>query len=325
MKNTTTTAPITITEKLKWLENRYWKFGDEENLADNLFDLYEVDDDGRMTSQPRRDPLTGETRGLMVLGASGNGKTALLKRALRVDSILTKFRINHDGTTLFITVPPDATIKKLAEIILAKTGYTKIDAKLRSADAWEIARHRFGLVGIKTVVIDECHHIMRPGSGRDVLGAIQSLKHIMQSDPGVALIIAGVPSLKDAILSEPSGETYRRFQELHLTRIRLGSKAAGLFGKNLMKSAKTLGVELAVEDALPERIIFAEHGQVGKSVALGKEILRDAVSRKRDTISLANADRVFKKSTPGLDMTPFHSADWDVVKAELNAIGWVQG
>ncbi|WP_392338275.1 hypothetical protein [Loktanella salsilacus] len=101
MKNTTTTAPITITEKLKWLENRYWKFGDEENLADNLFDLYEVDDDGRMTSQPRRDPLTGETRGLMVLGASGNGKTALLKRALRVDSILTKFRINHDGTTLF--------------------------------------------------------------------------------------------------------------------------------------------------------------------------------------------------------------------------------
>lgn len=324
MNEKTTIDPVTITEKLKWLKNRYWKFGEEDSLADHLFDLYETDDNGQMTSQPRRDPLTGETKGLMVLGASGNGKTALLMRALRADPVLTEFTIDHGGTTLFITVPPEATIKKLAEIILAKTGYTKIDAKLRSADAWEIARHRFGLVGIKTVVIDECHHIMRSGSGRDVLGAIQSLKHIMQCDPGVALVIAGVPSLKDAILSEPSGETYRRFQELHLARIRPGSKAAGLFGKNFTKSAQTLGVQFAVEDALPERILFAEHGQVGKSVALGKEILRDAVSRKRDTISLANADRVFKKSTPGLNMTPFHSADWDVVKAELNAIGWGQ-
>lgn len=293
-------------------------------MADHLFDLYETDDNGQMTSQPRRDPLTGETKGLMVLGASGNGKTALLMRALRADPVLTEFRIGHGGTTLFITVPPEATIKKLAEIILAKTGYTKIDAKLRSADAWEIARHRFGLVGIKTVVIDECHHIMRSGSGRDVLGAIQSLKHIMQSDPGVALVIAGVPSLKDAILAEPSGETYRRFQELHLSKITPRSKAAARFGINLTKSANTLGVQINPDDAFPERILFAEHGQIGKCVTLGKEILRDAVARNRDTISLANAERVFKRSTPGLGMTPFHSADWDFVKAELNAIGWGQ-
>lgn len=169
----------------------------------------------------------------MVLGASGNGKTALLKRALRVDSVLTEFKIDQGGNTLFITVPPEATIKKLAEIILEMTGYARVDTKLRAADAWEMARHRFGLVGIKTVVIDECHHILRSGSGRDVLGAIQSLKHIMQSDPGVALVIAGVSSLKDGLLSEASGETYRRFQEIHLSRIYPGSKSAHLFGKTL--------------------------------------------------------------------------------------------
>lgn len=324
MNKTATITPETITEKLQWLKDRYWKFGEEDTLADHLFDLYEVDDDGRMTAEPRCDSLTGETKGLMVLGASGNGKTVLLKRALRVDSVLTEFKIDQGGNTLFITVPPEATIKKLAEIILEMTGYARVDTKLRAADAWEMARHRFGLVGIKTVVIDECHHILRSGSGRDVLGAIQSLKHIMQSDPGVALVIAGVSSLKDGLLSEASGETYRRFQEIHLSRIYPGSKSAHLFGKNFMKSANVLGVRAAEEAEWAERIIFAEHGQVGRSVKLAKEILRDAVIRKRDVISLEHAERVFRKTKPGLDMTPFHTAEWDVVKAELNAIGWGQ-
>nr|WP_321507694.1 TniB family NTP-binding protein [uncultured Celeribacter sp.] len=324
MNYTTTISPETITEKLQWLKDRYWKFGEEDTLADHLFDLYEVDDEGRMTAEPRRDPLTGETKGLMVLGASGNGKTALLKRALRVDPVLTPFKIDQGGNTLFITVPPEATIKKLAEIILEKTGYARVDTKIRAADAWEMARHRFGLVGIKTVVIDECHHILRSGSGRDVLGAIQSLKHIMQSDPGVALVIAGVSSLKDGLLSEVSGETYRRFQEIHLPRIYPGSKSAQLFGNNFMKSANILGVGTDADDEWADRILFAEHGQVGRSVALAKEILRDAITRKRDELSLQHAERVFRKSKSGLDMTPFHAAEWDVVKSELTAMGWGQ-
>ena len=324
MNKTTTISPETITEKLQWLKDRYWKFGEEDTLADHLFDLYEVDDEGQMTAEPCRDPLTGETKGLMVLGASGNGKTALLKRALRADPVLTEFKIDQGGNTLFITVPPEATIKKLAEIILEKTGYVSVDAKIRAADAWEIARHRFGLVGIKTVVIDECHHILRSGSGRDVLGAIQSLKHIMQSDPGVALVIAGVSSLKDGLLSETSGETYRRFQEIHLSRIYPGSKSAQLFGNNFMKSANILGVRAESDDEWADRILCAEHGQVGRSVALAKGILRDAVIRKRDELSLQHAERVFRKSKSGLDMTPFHAAEWDVVKSELTAMGWGQ-
>ena len=316
--------PTTITEKLDWLKNRYWKFGEEERLDDHLTDLFEVDDDGQRTAEPVYDPLNDETRGLMVLGASGNGKTALLKRALRVDPVLTQFKINQGGNTLFITVPPEATIKKLAEITLAKTGYTQVDAKLRAADAWEIARHRFGLVGIKALVIDECHHILRPGPGRDVPGAIQALKHIMQSEHGVALIIAGVPGLKDAILSEPTGETIRRFDELSLSRIFPNTRGAASFGNNFAKSAKILGLDFAKEDALADRIIFAERGQVGKCVALGKGILRAAITRKQDFITLEAADRVFRKSTSGLDITPFKAAEWDVVKAELNAIGWGQ-
>lgn len=260
MTTMTTIAPISISEKLTWLENRYWKFGAEDDFEDHLIDIFEMDDEGKRLVEPQFDPLTRETKGLMVLGKSGNGKTALLKRALRVDPVLKEFKVGEGGNTLYITVPPEATIKKLAEIILTATGYTKVDQRLRSADAWEMALHRFGVVGIKAVVIDECHHIFRPGSGRDIPGAIQALKHILQSEHRVALIIAGVPSLKSAIQSEASGETMRRFTEFSLTRIRPGSRRSVTFGNNFLKSASILGLKVTENDALPDRILFAEDG-----------------------------------------------------------------
>lgn len=322
MTDTTTVPMDTISAKLKWLDDRYWRFGQEEVLDDALLDLFEVDDAGQMTAQPRRDPLTGETEGLAILGTSGGGKTALLKRTLRVNPILTEFSVESPGNTLFITAPPEASIKKLAEIILERTGYKKIDPRLRSADAWEMARHRLGIVGICAVVIDECHHILRSGQGRDVLAAIQALKHIMQSRHPVTLIIAGVPALRDALLSEPSGETYRRFSELHLADIRPGTRSAQLFDTNFKKSAAMIEVVLDDEACFPDRILFATGGEIGKSVKLAKNILRDAVTRNRIALNLARAERVFLKSNVQYSMTPFAQAPWPEVKQELEATGW---
>ncbi|WP_193789512.1 TniB family NTP-binding protein [Salipiger sp. CCB-MM3] len=316
------TAPTTISQKTKWLKDRYWRFGMEEVIDDHLFDLFEIDDDGEMTAQPRIDPLTGESRGLMVIGRSGDGKTALLKRTLRTSSVLTEMTDQQEGNTLYITVRPDATIKKLAEVILAATGYQRVDAKLRSADAWEMVMHRLSLVGVQLVVIDECHHLFRPGAGRDKLGAIQSMKHLLQSAGGLSIIIAGVADLREAILSETSGETYRRLQELDLDDIRPGSRETKVFATNFRKSAEILGIEVSEGDAFVERILFARNGQIGRSVALAKAILHDAVTRRRTMLSLERAEAVYRKNRQGSDMTPFHAAEWGTVKRELEAIGW---
>ncbi|MFP3821919.1 TniB family NTP-binding protein, partial [Bacillus sp. SIMBA_008] len=72
------------------------------------------------------------------MGRSGDGKTALLKRMLRMNLVLTEMTDTQEGNTLYITVPPDATIKKLAELILARTGYRRVVSRLRSSDAWEM-------------------------------------------------------------------------------------------------------------------------------------------------------------------------------------------
>jgi hypothetical protein len=91
-----------------------------------------------------------------------------------------------------------------------------------------------------------------------------------------------------------------------------------------MKCSQILGIDIAEVDALPQRILFAEHGQIGKSVTLGKNILRSAIMRKQETVTLQAAERVYRKSNSGFDLTPFDGAEWDVVKAELIAIGWGQ-
>ncbi|MBB3996006.1 type II secretory pathway predicted ATPase ExeA [Sulfitobacter undariae] len=324
MTDTTSITPVTIPEKLKWLDDRYWRFGQDEMMSDFVEDLFDVDEQGQMTGEPRRDPLTGETKGLMVLGGSGSGKTAMLQRMLRKSPVLTKFKDDLTGNTLVVTVPPDATIKKLGEIILAKTGYNKVDPRSRAADLWEMARHRFSIVGIKTVIIDESHHMLLPGPGKDTRTAIQSLKHLMQSENSAALVIAGVPALRDAIMSEPSGETFRRCRVYELSKIRTGSNAARLFAMNFTMSAEKLGVKVHAEDAFVERILFAEHGQVGRSIALGKEILRDAVIRNREELAPEHAERVFRKIKGDIEMTPFHPSGWEAVKRELESIGWSQ-
>lgn len=326
----TETPPIeamTISQKLDWLQDRYWRFGQDEDLNDYLEDLFQVDDGGQMTCEPRRDPLTGETKGLMVIGGSGQGKTAQLMRLLRTSPVLTNYTYDAgvpSGNTLYVTVPPEASLKKLAEILLGKTGYGTFHPKLRAADAWDIALHRFSLVGIKAVIIDECHHMLQPGPGKDVRTAIQSLKHVMQSDHGVALVIVGVPALRDAIMAETSRETYRRLATYQLSKIRPDTKSSRLFGSNFLKSAEMLGLKVHAADAFAERIEFAAHGDVGGCVALGKEILREAVARKREEILLPHAERVFRKSSGEQAMTPFHPGSWLAVKAELEAIGWVR-
>lgn len=320
-----TDTPLnTISEKLDWLAQRYWKFGQDDLFLDYLEDLYEVDDEGHMTSTPRRDPLADETRGLMFLARSGNGKTATIKKAIRETPVLEEYTDQGEGNTLYMEVPPDATIKSLAEDIAKITGYFGFHKSVTAPERWLICRRRLKMTGITTLVIDECHHILRPGPGRDVPGAIQALKHMVQSDHAVALIIAGVPELREGILKEASGETYRRFDECHLPSIQPGSVEAERFSRCVATSARKLGIEIDPGLKFSERVLFAEHGEAGRAVKLVKDSLRRVITKRRSRLELEDAERIFVKSNGPREMTPFHPGDWSFVESELKAMGWVR-
>lgn len=238
--------------------------------------------------------------------------------------MLEEYTDQGAGNTLYVEVPPDATIKSLAEDIAKATGYAGFNKNVIAAERWLVCRHRLKRSGITTLVIYECHHILRSGPGRDVPGAIQALKHMVQSDHAVALIIAGVPELRERILSEGSRETYRRFDECQLPTILPESAQAGRFQRCISKSAEALGIYIDPGMEFADRVLFAEHGEAGRAVKLVKDSLRRAITRRRPELVLEYAERVFVKSNGPKEMTPFQPGDWATVRNELIAMGWAR-
>ena len=311
----------TRTEKIDWLGNRHWRFGREDRFEDLLTDIFKVDDDGIITSEPVRDQLVNETSGIMLLAGSGNGKSALLRRTLeKVPTLELVTAEKPDGNTLQITVPPAASVKSLAERIAAKLGYEKMDPKTKVDEAWSIARHRMKKFGIKLLVIDEAHHLLRPGAGRDIPGTVQTLKHLLQGDDAVAVILSGVPKLRESVLQDP--ETDGRYFKFELNLIQAGSNDAERLSLCIAKSAEELGLYLDPSDNFVERVIFAEHGKVGRSIRLAKETMRHALIKGHKAVDLQGAEACLAKRYGSRNISPFSPGAWDVVRSELEATGW---
>lgn len=115
-----------LPSRLAWLEDRYLRNARDEAFEEGLREIMKVDADGRIIPEPIRDPLTGETNGFAVIGNSGDGKSAMIRRNLaRLESFRERSP-QSDGNYLAVNVPPEATIKSLATDILAKTGYGKV-------------------------------------------------------------------------------------------------------------------------------------------------------------------------------------------------------
>ncbi|WP_349295696.1 TniB family NTP-binding protein (plasmid) [Thioclava sp. 'Guangxiensis'] len=311
----------TTHEKINWIGDRYFLLDRDVELKDKLSRLFASDDAGQLTSVPKQDPLTGETRGLMVIGASGAGKSALLKRTLRKLDIFKIADRDNMGNALYVTVPPEATMKSLASRIAKELGYIDINPRATSDEAWAIVFHRMSKMGITLLVIDETHHLLRKGPGRDVEGAIQRLKSLLQSDWPLAVIIAGVDKLRDGVMTDP--ETDRRFPKFQLTRVTLGSRDAHTFARSMQLCAENIGLTLT-ETTLPERVLFAEDGQPGRAINLAKLILVACLEAGHSHVSLQDAYRVFSAEYGELPISPFANAEWSTLRASLVEIGWTR-
>lgn len=314
-------ADATTPEKINWLGDRYFLLDRDAELKEKLSRLFASDDAGQLTSVPKLDSLTGETHGLMVIGASGAGKTALLKRTLRKLDIFTLAERNTAGNALYVTVPPEATIKSLASRVAKDLGYIDINPRATADEAWRVVFHKMSKMGITLLVIDETHHLLRKGPGRDVEGAIQRLKSLLLSDWPLAVIIAGVDKLRDGVMTDP--ETDRRFPKFQLSRIAQGSSDAHAFARSMQLCAENVGLTLA-EATLPERVLFAEEGQPGRAINLAKLIFVACLEADRSHVSLQDAYRVFSAEYGEMPISPFANAEWGTLRASLIETGWAR-
>jgi len=86
--------------------------------------------------------------------------------------------------------------------------------------------------------------------------------------------------------------------------------------------ASSLGLTMAARDRLPERILFAEQGQLGRAVDLFKETMTRALRARREFPSLEDAEHRFEALYGPRETSPFAPGNWDAVRSELEKSGW---
>lgn len=309
-----------LSSKLAWLEQRYFRNGRDEVFQEHLYDLLEVDDNGELTPRPRRNPLNDETRGLAIIGPSDAGKTVLIQRNLKSIECLRKMDGEPNGNYLEITVPPDATIKSLAKSLLEQTGYAGVSANAKAYDTWEILRHRIEKFQVGLIWIDECHHLLAGGPGRDRATALRMLKNLVQGKGAASVVISGVPQLEEELVKD--AETSRRFQRFQLTPVSLESVETDRVGQFLLVCCEQLEVEPPADDFIAERIVFASNGSPGGALELVKDSIRRALISHEPKLTLGHFERSLARKRESTDIGPFMNAEWPVLRTKLEKRGW---
>lgn len=304
-----------------WLQTRYMKSGRDDDFQDALMDILETDSQGKLTASPLRVGLSRETRGLMVLGPSGSGKTSLVTRnLLNIEAIeLTGGGAPEPGNTLYQLVDSDATLKSFAIGIVKATGYPEVKDTIRTTDAWDLAVHRMSQSGIKILWIDEPHHLLAPGGGRDPKSALRRLKNLMQGQNAVTLILTGVPELQEMILKD--SETARRFSCINLRPVSGKNEMTNL-GRYLAICGEKVGIAPMDEESFLERLLMANNNNLGKSIEMTLKAIRRAHRRPDRKLSLGDFKRCLALQNNQIDVGPFDDSDWPGLRHELEKRGW---
>ena len=306
-----------IAGRLTWLRDRYMKNSRDFALDDVLSEILQSAPDGTLTALPQRIGLIRETRGLLLTGATGDGKTALIRRCLQLHPAIGLTDGKGPGRALYVRVPAEATLKGVATDILVKTGYHTVASKLRTTEVWDMAIHRLALQGITILWIDEAHHMLE--IQKEVTSVLRRLKTLMQGDNSLVLIVSGIHKLEEKIQSDP--ETSERFMRMRLGPYRTARERTELW-TYIERCCSLLGLSPPGDQHLVERLELATSGSLGRSLELTYAAIRRALHGGTGRLTLEHYQRSFDLKRGFRDDGPFDPEDWPALKEMLDKKGW---
>ena len=167
------------------------------------------DEEGNLLPEARRLTRTGETRGMMLVGAPGSGKSHLMDRTL------TKMGPVLESTTetrplIACPVPSPATFKSMTLALLEESGFENANPRQEAWSLWQMFRHRVSMLGTAVVWIDEAQDLFC--ADRKLI--LRALKSLMQGDNAVAVVLSGTEELAEVIRSD--AQVQRRFTAIVL-------------------------------------------------------------------------------------------------------------
>ncbi|WP_435988783.1 TniB family NTP-binding protein [Sulfitobacter sp. SH24] len=300
-----------------WLRERYMKNQRDQLLEEALLAILDTDKQGMLTAKPQRFGLVKETRGVLVTGNTGDGKTALIRRNLTRQPGIGLTDGIEPGQALYIRVPAEATLKGVATDILTQTGYHNVNSKWRTSEVWNMAVNRLATLGITVLWIDEAHHMLE--IKKEVAPVLRRLKSLMQGDRGLALIVSGIQVLDDKVRTD--GETDGRFERVCLGPIRTDQDRRDI--RQFIDLCCSFVKLVPPSDLhLVERLEFATRGSMGRSIEFSHAAMGRALRRGDGQLRLDDFRRSYDLKRGFSDDGPFDPEAWPELKDILEKKGW---
>lgn len=293
------------------LRTSYLRTGRDDEMARRIKRLLARDPDGNV--RPATMGPNGETRGLVVTGPAGEGKTTLLQRSLS----------NHEGLqtngddlpVLHVDVPSPATTKSLAIEIVRESGYPVVSDRKEGWFLWELARRRLQLRGVRVLWLDEAHDLFRSGNQANVLAVTNIVKTLMKKETGVSIVLSGLEILEALVRKDDQLARRMSFHRLRPLDPDVDVEAV----EDVLRSkAEDAGLALDLSRDLVGRLLASCDGRFGIMVETVTEACELAQDEGLGTLDVsvfadALADR--------LDVLPpanhFLAHDWRVLHSRF--------
>lgn len=232
----------------------------DAEAASHIERLFEKDAAGHRTSVAKRFTKTRETRGVMVIGEPGSGKSHLVNRTLEK---LPMLQAQEDGTPRYIgcVVPSPATFKSMMGELLKASGYP-VESKRQ--EAWSLVqdlRYRLAELEISLIWIDEAQDLFC--ADRNLI--LRALKSLMQGEHAITIIVSGTKELATVIRSDQ--QVKRRFTSIVLPELTEEYDGEN-FREIMAHYCQRVGVHAPMETDLVGRVFHGARYCFGRAVEL---------------------------------------------------------
>ncbi|WP_102227003.1 TniB family NTP-binding protein [Acidimangrovimonas sediminis] len=252
----------------------------DAEAASHLTRLLAKDEQGHLTAVAKRFTRTGETRGVMLVGSPGSGKSHLMDRTLAKLSVLQHGEYGRPRY-LGCPVPSPATFKAMTLALLEESGYPDANPRKEAWSLWQDLRHRLQLLGISVLWIDEAQDLFC--ADRKLI--LRALKSLMQGEDAVIVVLSGTEDLAKVIRTDP--QVKRRFTAMVLPDL-VEQIDGDSFRDVIAQYCQRVGLEGPAEADLIGRIFHGARYRFGRALELLLQAVEIAIERGDEDLDIGH-------------------------------------